>query len=329
LNRQTILTLVLATILLINGCIPTKNPPFKAGDLLIDPIFEGNWSVLSGPAGNDKSSLLDITKKGDHYAGKWRDGSDLGDIYFFSYNNIMYVSMSAEKFEKDLSINYHTYKLSISGEVLKVWWVNDAIAANISRARDAFLKNPNTDDQIVKTVGKLVGSDTAHFQSVVLNRPAKEGYTFDQLTLRAKPIGRRLSDSPLFGKKQRTMDYWVESDILIKSIKKSSPPDERLLNEEFRRISQGLKDLPTLGVDLEAVSSRLLLSHALDEAIDYFNKGNRILDILVRTLNGDPFGPAQDDVQEHKQMVQKMADAQKRTETVRALLTAKYDAEYP
>jgi hypothetical protein len=308
---RTLLVIILASM--VAGCFPSANPPFREKDLITDQFFEGEW-LIAGNSGNGKTFRMSFVREGNHFKDTLRKESE--EYYIFTINDsLFFASTTSVDLGKNQKLRiFWTRMMTVSGDKIKIW-ESEKLS---KKFRDM------SDDMKLGWLG--ISSEVA--RNFIKESTSTFG-TFKDLESTAEPTKKSLNDCKLFDMKRRTLDYWVETKMLLDSSTQPQKPNEAQLRNEFFRISEAIKKLPGKGVDLEAVNCRLETVHSMDDAIQYIDKGYRIADIVVGTLTGNPFGAAEATLKEHTDIAQKLYAAKKRTEKTKALLTDKYSAEFP
>jgi hypothetical protein len=136
----------------------------------------------------------------------------------------------------------------------------------------------------------------------------------------------------LASKKQRTFDYWYEvRSILLGTPRPPKGANARQLAKTLSDVSKEIADLPTLGVDEDAVDCGNDLSQHLGQVANFLKNsqsGDRALEAIIRGVAGDLFGVAIEVAKEQRDLANRTQQVDEKMQRARAKLTARYEMEF-
>jgi len=128
-----------------------------------------------------------------------------------------------------------------------------------------------------------------------------------------------------------TWEYWHS----VRALPSTVPKDIRTPAQAaaaVERIALQIEQLPTLNVDLDAVSCGHTLATFLRSAGQQLRRQNSpdlMAESMLRGLAGDPFGTALEEVQRNKAFEAQAGSVMESCRQTRAVLTARYGLEFP
>lgn len=307
---KRILCLLIA--LAISGCVlNSTNPPFRESDLIFDALLEGRW-VLEGDPKLEGASY-EFKKTMNHYGVTAYDPDNremgAGKAFLYRNNEALFLTFWGKDKASKQPATYTTFLITFHGNSMRPW------------AIDSVEKLTVVEGNVVESTDRLVS---------FLTRAVKAGNQFSSTKVTLKKTVPLEKTSDLISKKRRTFDFWLAMRAIGYSISKELAimKSEDAMNE-IRRVSRELKDLPTVGIDFDAVQSLLQVAHTLDDMSLLIERGDRFGEAFVRGLMGDPFGVAKEALSDSKDVDDKLRQASRMMEMVRAKLTDRYEIEFP
>ena len=149
-------------------------------------------------------------------------------------------------------------------------------------------------------------ASTKDLQTFVLGRRKESPIFGAQYSLgeRTRPIG--IAAKGLASKKQRTFEYWWQVRDTLLCQQSSQKGRKRLeVIQGLEALAKSLDDLPTVGVDRDAVDFAVEAAKGFQRLADR-NKDrddpDRLLEAFVRGLAGDPFDAVTEEMDRDKKI---------------------------
>ena len=148
------------------------------------------------------------------------------------------------------------------------------------------------------------------------------------------PVG----EDGLASKKSRTFNYWyaMMSENPFRQVTQFNGGHVPEEPAEWERLADSIDNLPTIGVDLDAVNSAREMARLCREVGEIFSRTSAkawMAEAVARSLAGDPVGAIADRVgvvaQRLPEVATKMRTLRERLEDARVLLTNRYETEFP
>jgi hypothetical protein len=336
-NRVAILVFLswLATSAI--GCVPTESLLWDV-EVVTDRSLERKWD-----SGN---TIMEVKRM-----EKIIDGSQLPfyDVKYTSIDgNSKKVSLALAKLKNHYFINT---RIALTGDFENIF-CRVSILGNKARLRhlseDALKKQLKSNPGLIKhkfkksldggkTILILTGS-TEELKAFVL-RNVENIALFSEFKDFNSLDDIEIAPSGLSSKSQRTFDYWYEMKALFLCTKFGPDTTRAVGTRELRRIADELDSLPTLGVDTDAVELAVDMASIFTKMADYVEKTSSVsledvLEISTHALSGifgggDPFQSAKNTLANHAAILKEMQGITAKHRRTRALLTGRYNIEFP
>jgi hypothetical protein len=135
------------------------------------------------------------------------------------------------------------------------------------------------------------------------------------------------------GTADRTYEYWSQVRQTIQAGAKIAKTDQGpSTSERCRSIAAAINNLPTAGVDEEAVRACLSAAALFDrraEINEAITSPAFLFEVFVREANGDPFGASLDALSADSALKQRVTVVREQLTRTRALLSSRYGREFP
>lgn len=129
-----------------------------------------------------------------------------------------------------------------------------------------------------------------------------------------------------------TFQYWSQVKSIVSSHRFPSNAATQEVIVRLRGIGRSIQQLPTLGVDDEAVDYAQTVTETCDQIADLAESNSSIgkmAEHFLRGLNGDVISSFQEVNAQSEQVTQWIRNAGNKGNRVRALLTSRYGVEFP
>jgi hypothetical protein len=316
------------------GCVSSKHALHTQKDVVFEPALLGEWRSVESD-GRLSPSVTKVQKMGQSAYRAGSGNNDNRDFDLLRLGDHYFVDWCVKEGTQET----HAFgKVTASGSDLKIWTIDQdwlmsllkrnpwAVKHELHRYRDAQAK--------VTSESVTLTAPTEALQGFVLNHVNTPGaFKVCPFSGRYRREGKpEVPATGLLSKRQRTFDYWYEvRAIYLGSTIPAGVPANRV-NPELERVASALENLPTLGVDLDAVQSSLYAAKTFRNMaafLEKHNAPNKGAEVFIRGVLGDPLGPINELNAEKRELQQQGRTMVEKFNQTRAALTARYEMEFP
>ncbi len=325
-NTMRGISAVAVLLLAIAGCTTSSiNPLFTEKDLVEENVGLGNWRVDDD--WRSKLTVESLGKKTYRIIAHGEDGAkDAANLWVFKLGNHYFIDMERNGNESRKG-GHEFARIAIIGDKLYLRTFNDYWLTEQCRKFPREIPHRFDGERLI------LAAETADLQSFVLkfvDDPVAFGKTSGPLT---KVGGIPIQASGLASKKYRTFNYWYEVRMAIHSVSISKNDAPEKVAATLENLSKSISDLPTFGVDLEAVECATTAIRMLNSSAAFVREYNDTTKIFFKGffygLTGDPLGGVREVTEQLQQIQQQVSSCQARFDRARVTLTDRYEIEFP
>lgn len=307
------------------GCVETEKPPYSSGDVVFEPALLGDWVYLDGQERGGLPPVRRSPGKATHRIERAENGSyrnlalggekEVVEFTVFKLGDRYFLASKADKGR------FRVSRLTISGEFLKIWWLN---FERVLEAHPEAVKHKVDDFTTV-----LTGS-TDELRVFLLKYADEPGVWNWKYESMQRVDGLKVTPAGLTGRKQRTLDYWAEMRLALQDSAPSHGTTRDNLSAFWAAASSEIGLQITDGVDADAVACGKLATELCDVMAKYTGKHRPTAPLasLVRESTGGVAAEPTTLPAGRDEVLARVREALAKLEMMRKKLSDRYKCEF-